>query len=323
MTGPRRVGSIFFGGGTPSLMDVQSVEVLINEARTLYSVSDTVEITLEANPTTLEAKKFQQFRQAGINRLSLGVQSLKDESLQFLGRRYSGGDVRQAMRLARNLYDNVSFDLIYALPGQTVDQWESELDDVLTYKPDHISVYQLTIEEGTPFFDRHAQGEFSVPNEDEAGLLYETTLRILERAGLPAYEISNHAVPGRASKHNLSYWRYEDYAGIGPGAHGRLTQGEIKLATQQERVPQVWLSGVQEQEPLSPETQAIEALMMGLRLTEGVDLSRLARPLETIVDEQALGWLKAQGFLVEERTHLRATREGRQRLNAVLSKLFS
>lgn len=328
-TGPRQLNSIFFGGGTPSLMDVSTVEVLINEAKTLYCVSDAIEITLEANPTTLEVKKFQQFRQAGVNRLSLGVQSLKDSSLQFLGRRYTENDVCQAMKLARGLFSNLSFDLIYALPGQTRAQWEEELKDVLMYKPDHLSAYQLTIEEGTPFFTRHERGEFMIPLEDEAGLLYETTLRVLDKESLPAYEISNHAMPHMESKHNLSYWRYEDYAGIGPGAHGRLTQGEVKLATQQERIPEVWLRSIRDkghgqvsQETLSPETQAIEALMMGLRLVEGVNLERLACPLSTVVDEQILDWLKDQGFLIEEGTRLQATLKGRQRLNAILSRLF-
>lgn len=330
LTGPRQVTSIFFGGGTPSLMDVHNVEAIIHAASSLYPFSEDIEITLEANPTTVEAQKFQQFRQIDINRLSLGVQSLKDDSLAFLGRTYSGNDVRRAIQTARDVFSNLSFDLIYALPNQIVELWEKELRTILEYQPDHLSAYQLTIEEGTPFAQRYETGDFTLPEEEIANHLYESTSRILEEAGFITYEVSNHAKPHRESRHNLSYWRYEDYAGIGPGAHGRLTLNNVKVATQHIKDPKVWLNAVQTQgqgyslqEVLTPETQAMEAILMGLRLSEGVNLKRLACPLSHVAKEHNLEWLLTHGFLTQDGHNLRATPEGRRRLNTVVSHIFS
>jgi putative oxygen-independent coproporphyrinogen III oxidase len=333
-TAGRRVTSIFFGGGTPSLMDPATVAALIERAATRWCLLADAEITLEANPTSVEARTFGRLRQAGVNRLSLGVQALDDRALRFLGRGHDTAEALQALELARRHFQRFSFDLIYARPGQQPAQWRAELERAIALAGDHLSLYQLTIEGGTAFATAHARGDFSLPDEETAGALYEATQAQLESAGLAAYEISNHARPGGESRHNLTYWRYGDYAGIGPGAHGRLTLGDGKAATRQLRAPETWLAAVereghgrQERTLLSRAERREEMLMMGLRLAEGVDRGRFAAaigtPLEQALDGRRLADLIAGGFVSMDDRRLRATPAGRQRLNAVLAALLA
>ena len=244
MTPGRHVTSIFFGGGTPSLMQPQTVERILNHIHKVWPVANDVEITLEANPTSVENKKLQDFKTAGINRVSIGVQSLREHDLKFLGREHSASEAVNAIQIANDLFDRVSFDLIYARPDQKISVWREELQEAVQYVTGHLSLYQLTIEQGTPFYTQHARGEFRIPEQDQAGEFYEVTQEILEKAGLSAYEISNHAVEGQESAHNLTYWRYGDYAGIGPGAHGRLSIDGQKFAARTHRAPDIWLGKV-------------------------------------------------------------------------------
>jgi len=281
MSGPRTVTSIFLGGGTPSLMEPATVSAILEGIARHWHVPDGIEITMEANPSSVEATRFRGYRAAGVNRVSLGVQALNDADLRFLGRLHDVADALKAIRLAREIFPRMSFDLIYARPNQTVEAWEAELEQAISHAVDHLSLYQLTIEEGTPFYGLHKAGKLIVPDGDHSAVLYEATREITARHGMPAYEVSNHARPGAESRHNLTYWRYGDYAGIGPGAHGRLTRGPGKIATATERRPETWLDlvenqghGMVEQEPLGRDEQADELLLMGLRLREGVDLAR-------------------------------------------------
>ncbi|MBC7135474.1 MAG: coproporphyrinogen III oxidase [Oceanibaculum nanhaiense] len=329
----RLVTSIFFGGGTPSLMEPATAAAVIEQIGKRWRLDDGVEITLEANPTSVEAALLAGFRSAGVNRVSLGVQALNDADLKFLGREHSAREALEAVDIAARLFDRFSFDLIYARPGQTVEAWEAELRQALSHAVGHISAYQLTIEEGTPFHLRHARGEFKIPDEDTGAALYEATQAVLEQAGLPAYEISNHARPGEESRHNLAYWRYADYAGIGPGAHGRLSIEGEKLATRQHRAPQIWLERVerdghatQAELPVLPEERLTEMLMMGLRTVEGVPADRFIREtgqeMRGALDAERLDRLVEGGFLIADAVGLRATSEGRQRLNALLPALL-
>ncbi|MDM7945757.1 MAG: radical SAM family heme chaperone HemW [Oceanibaculum nanhaiense] len=329
----RTVSSIFFGGGTPSLMEPATAAAVIEHIGQRWRLDAGVEITLEANPTSVEAALLAGFRSAGVNRVSLGVQALNDADLKFLGREHSAREALEAVDIAARLFDRFSFDLIYARPGQTVEAWEAELRQALSHAVGHISAYQLTIEEGTPFHLRHARGEFKIPDEDTGAALYEATQAVLEQAGLPAYEISNHARPGEESRHNLAYWRYADYAGIGPGAHGRLTLAQGKIATRQHRAPQIWLERVerdghatQAELPVLPEERLTEMLMMGLRTVEGVPADRFLREtgqeMRGALDPVRLERLVTGGFLIADEAGLRATAEGRQRLNALLPALL-
>ena len=236
------VSSIFFGGGTPSLMEPQTVERILNAIAKAWRVPDGIEITLEANPSSVEAERFKGYRAAGVNRVSLGVQSLDDEQLKFLGRLHNVEEAKTAIGLAREIFPRLSFDLIYARPNQTRESWQAELESAIGLAADHLSLYQLTIEQGTPFFDLHKRGKIPVPDADHAANLYELTQAITERHGLPAYEISNHAKPGSESRHNLTYWRSGAWAGIGPGAHGRLDMNDGRRATANERNPEAWLA---------------------------------------------------------------------------------
>jgi putative oxygen-independent coproporphyrinogen III oxidase len=333
-TAGRRLVSIFFGGGTPSLMDPETVAALIARARRHWPAAGEVEITLEANPSSVEAAKFSTLSAAGVNRLSLGVQALDDGALRFLGRAHDSAQALAALDLARRHFPRFSFDLIYARPGQTLAQWLRELERALTLAGDHLSLYQLTIEPGTAFAARAARGELALPDEDAASTLYEATRARLEAAGLGAYEISNHARPGGESRHNLVYWRYGDYLGIGPGAHGRLTLGGERLAMRQLRAPESWLaavetrgSGEEERVALSPSEQAHEMLMMGLRLSEGIERARFQAvtglPLETVIDRRRLDDLVEAGFLALPEGRLVATAAGQQRLNAVTAALLA
>ncbi|PWC51053.1 coproporphyrinogen III oxidase [Azospirillum sp. TSA6c] len=334
LTAGRTVTSIFFGGGTPSLMEPSTVGAIVDRVARRWTVADGLEVTLEANPTSVEADKFRAFRSAGINRISLGIQALDDASLKFLGREHNAAEATGAIELAARIFDRFSFDLIYARPGQTVAAWQAELARALDYAVGHLSVYQLTIEQGTAFYPLHARGDLVLPDEDLAGDLYEATQSQLTAAGLPAYEISNHARPGEESRHNLTYWRYGDYVGIGPGAHGRLTLDGERFATRAHRAPEIWLERVERDghgaaapDPIDRDARGTELLMMGLRLTEGVRLARLTeetgRSLDDFVDPTALSRLIDGGFLTRDATRLVATPEGLQRLNAVLGAILA
>ena len=326
------VTSIFFGGGTPSLMAPETVAAAIAAIESAWGVAPGAEITLEANPTSVEAGRFAAYAQAGINRLSIGVQALDDDALLFLGRGHSAAEARAALALARRHFERTSFDLIYARPGQSVAAWRPELKEALDLAGGHLSLYQLTIEKGTPFYGAWRQGRLVPPGEDLGARLYEVTQELCARAGYPAYEVSNHARPGEACRHNLTYWRYGDYVGVGPGAHGRVRRDGRRLATRRLRAPEAWLAAVEQQghggeadETLAPETQATEMLMMGLRLNEGVSRAgireRLGGELEDFVSPPGLARLLESGHLRWRGDYLQTTPKGRLVLDAVLAEL--
>lgn len=340
-TGPRRVTSLYFGGGTPSLMPPETAAAIIEAVAGAWTLDRGAEITLEANPAAADRTRFAGFAAAGVNRVSVGVQSFDDRELQFLGRNHSAADARQALGLARRYFGRYSFDLIYALPEQTAADWRRQLRGALAEAGDHVSLYQLTIEPGTAFYAQWARGDLAMPGEDTAAGLYEATQDRMDAAGLPAYEISNHARPGAESRHNLAYWRYGDYAGIGPGAHGRLTVGGVRHATRHHRAPEVWLErAARPGDPLAAEQGStvvsgaeavVEAVMMGLRTAEGVPLARLAalgggaegvpEDVWAGLDRRAVARLSEAGLLADDPDRLRATAAGRQRLNAVLAAI--
>ncbi|MDF0695574.1 radical SAM family heme chaperone HemW [Rhizobium sp. MC63] len=329
MSGPKTVTSIFLGGGTPSLMHPETVAAILDGIARYWHVPDGIEITMEANPSSVEAERFRGYRAAGVNRVSLGVQALNDRDLKFLGRLHDVADALKAIRLAREIFPRMSFDLIYARPDQTVAEWESELRQAISYAVDHLSLYQLTIEEGTPFYGLHKSGKLIVPDGEQSAVLYEATQEITACEGMPAYEVSNHARPGAESRHNLTYWRYGDYAGIGPGAHGRLTRGREKIATATERKPEAWLEmverdghGILDEERLGFEEQSDELLLMGLRLREGVDLARWQELSGRELDP------KREEFLLEHKfverignSRLRCTPSGMLILDSVVADL--
>ncbi len=327
----RVVSSIFFGGGTPSLMQPSTAAAILDAIASHWTVQADAEITLEANPSSVEAGRFRGYRSAGVNRVSLGVQALNDPDLRALGRLHSAAEARAAVDIARRTFDRTSFDLIYARPRQTLESWRGELRHALVLADRHLSLYQLTIEDGTPFAGLHAAGKLKVPDPELADALYEATQEMMEAAGLPAYEISNHAAPGEESRHNLVYWRYGEYAGIGPGAHGRLCVDGQHHALVTERQPERWLGHVErdghgliECAPLSSAEQTDEMLLMGLRLTEGIDLARLAAVGGTRPDARTIREL-ADLDLLEMPGHdrLRATARGRFVLNTLVLKLSS
>ena len=329
LTGPRRARSMFFGGGTPSLMPPATVAALIEEADRLWGFESDAEITLEANPTSIEAESFRGYASGGVNRVSMGAQALNDADLKKLGRMHSAAEARAAFDVARAAFARVSFDLIYARQDQTSAQWEAELAEALAMAIDHLSLYQLTIEAGTRFGDLHARGRLrGLPDDDRAADMYAITQSLCEAAGMPAYEISNHARPGAESRHNLVYWRYGDYAGIGPGAHGRITTPEARLATETRRTPTAWLSHVGREghdlrtEPVAPGDQAVEYLMMCLRLVEGADLARHARLAGAAIPEARIAPLEAEGLVARQGDRLRATARGRALLDHVLRELL-
>lgn len=329
LSGPKTVTSIFMGGGTPSLMEPSTVAAILDGIAGAWHVPNGIEVTMEANPSSVEATRFRGYRAAGVNRVSLGVQALNDADLKFLGRLHDVEDALRAIRLAREIFPRMSFDLIYARPKQTVEAWERELKEAMSYAVDHLSLYQLTIEEGTAFFGLHKAGKLIVPDEEHAAVLYEATQEITEREGMPAYEVSNHARPGAESRHNLTYWRYGDYAGIGPGAHGRLTRGRSKIATATEKHPETWLTAVErqrhgmiDQELLDNEAQADELLLMGLRLREGVDLARWQQLSGRDPDPAREQFLLEQGFIERiGNSRLRCTPPGMLILDAVVADL--
>ncbi|TYB77737.1 radical SAM family heme chaperone HemW [Maritimibacter fusiformis] len=329
-TGPRVLNSVYFGGGTPSLMAPEIVETVIETAAKHWTFANDIEITLEANPTSVEAGKFADFRHAGVSRVSLGVQALNDADLRRLGRLHDVATAMTALETARNAFDRVSFDLIYARQDQSLSDWRQELTTALGFSPEHLSLYQLTIESGTAFGDRFRRGKLpGLPDEDLAADMFILTQDICDAAGLPAYEVSNHAVPGQESRHNLIYWHGGDYVGIGPGAHGRLTLDGQRHATTTELSPGKWLSQVSrtgtgelEREALRPRDHAGEYLMMSLRTTEGLDMKRYrdiaGKPINMfdINDLENLGLLQSSG------DRLQATRDGRAVLNAIITRLL-
>ena len=323
----RQLTSIFFGGGTPSLMDPATVAAVIAAARGHWSASDDVEITLEANPSSVEAARFADLAAAGVNRVSLGLQAFDDASLAFLGRAHSGTEGLAALAIAQRHFNRVNFDLIYALPGQDEDAWSATLDRALGLGTRHLSLYQLTIEPGTRFAALHAAGKLEPLNIDRAAALFELTAERTETAGLPAYEISNHARPGEESRHNLTYWRYGDYAGIGPGAHGR----RAGMRTVRHKKPENFLGamarnghGMIEEEQLSPRESADEALVMGLRLAEGIDVAALEERLGAqLIGRRATDRLVASGHLEWNNDRLRTSPAGRLLLDHILGEIAS
>jgi putative oxygen-independent coproporphyrinogen III oxidase len=324
----RPLSSIFFGGGTPSLMMPRTVGELLDKIAALWPVESACEITLEANPSSVESDRFEGYRIAGVNRVSIGVQSLLDEQLRFLGRLHTAAEARHALEVAGRCFERISFDLIYARPGQTEFEWCSELREALALARGHLSLYQLTIEPETAFFDLYRQGKLRTPGADLSADLYTLTQEMCEAAGLPAYEVSNHAAPGQESRHNLTYWRYGDYVGIGPGAHGRLTAGERKYATAAEKAPAAWYakvnvcgSGCEERFELHTRQQAEEAVLMGLRLREGLDLAVLSAKTGFSPALQVIAPLEAEGLLQRDGDWLKTTMRGRLVLNALVEAI--
>ena len=330
VTGPRTISSIFFGGGTPSLMPPSLVADLIDEAARLWVLSEDCEITLEANPSSVETGNFAALAQTGVNRVSLGVQSFHDEVLRRLGRLHDADEARAAIEVAQANFARVSFDLIYARPEQTEAAWEAELRDALTFGTDHLSLYQLTIEPGTRFATDVRRGVLKPLDDDAAATLYDLTAAITTDAGLPPYEISNHARPGSESRHNLTYWRYGDYVGIGPGAHGR--RGGV--ATERHRKPENYLAavdakgdGISLERPLPPRESAEEAVMMGLRLAEGIDpvalAARFGMSVDSLIDGERVALYERQGLLRRDGARLMVTKSGMPLLDALLGELIA
>ena len=325
----RTVSTIFFGGGTPSLMQPSTVAAILDAVGKHWSVDPNVEVTLEANPTSVEATRFRGYRAAGVNRVSLGVQSLDDAALKALGRLHSAREALDAVAIARSMFDRYSFDLIYARPGQTPAMWAEELRLAIAEAAEHLSLYQLTIEPETPFHTLHAAGKLVIPDDDTARALYDTTQEICDGAGLPAYEISNHARPGAECRHNLVYWRTHEYAGIGPGAHGRLDIEGYRHAIATEKRPESWLMRVESlghgnvtDDLLSREERADEFLLMGLRLAEGIDPARFAALAGRSLDPIRIKTLAAQGFVESDgQGCLRVTQAGFPVLDAVVADL--
>ena len=330
LTAGRRLGSIFFGGGTPSLMPPATAAALIQAAQRHWGFADDIEITLEANPSSVEAARFAELAAAGVNRVSLGLQALDDATLHFLGRAHQVDESLSALGAAQRLFDRVSIDLIYARPDQTVEQWEAELARAIGFGTTHMSLYQLTIEPGTRFATDVAKRQWVPLDDDSAADLYAATQAQMGAAGLPAYEISNHAAPGQESRHNLTYWRYQDYVGIGPGAHGRRGG----MATTRHKKPENFLNavsrnghGLQIEDALDAPTQAMEALLMGLRLGEGVDISalssRFAIDSDALIDFAAVDKLRALGFIHRAGDRLSVTLDGFPLLDAILPQIVA
>jgi oxygen-independent coproporphyrinogen-3 oxidase len=334
LVGARSVKSIFFGGGTPSLMSATTVDTVINRLSKRFSIDNDIEITLEANPTSVEAGKFDDFSKAGVNRVSLGIQALNTKDLIALGRKHSLKEAFEAIELSQKYFKRSNFDLIYARMGQSVSDWQKELHQALKIANGHLSLYQLTIEPGTPFYGQLHSGKIIIPNEDTSAEMYDLTNQICESAGYEIYEISNYAKVGQQSKHNLTYWKYLDYIGIGAGAHGRITLAGQTYATMQYKKPETWLKAVQMnghatkvKEKLSQKAMAEEMIMMGLRLTDGIAYTdfknRLGTDIEKFIAIDSLVSLKSQGFVsVKNRDRLRLTEKGRPLLNQILGQIL-
>ena len=329
LTKGRKVSSVFFGGGTPSLMKPQTVQGILDAIAAHWSIENTAEITLEANPTSVEADRFRGYRAAGVNRVSLGVQAMNDADLKALGRLHSAAEAMRAVETAGSIFERISFDLIYARPGQTVWAWKAELEEAISRAGDHLSLYQLTIEPDTMFEKLFEAGKLKVPDADLSRDLWDITQEITQKHGLPAYEISNHARKGQESLHNLIYWRYGEYAGIGPGAHGRLLLPSGRRAQSTEKHPEMWLTSVEtdghglvEDSALTQEEQGDEFLLMGLRLKEGIDLARYAAISNRQINPRQIDDLVGYGYV--ERTSaggLRVTESGFPILDAVVADL--
>ena len=328
-TGARTVTSIFLGGGTPSLMQPQTVGAVLDAIGQHWHVAPDAEVTLEANPTSVEATRFRGYRTAGVNRVSLGVQALDDASLKALGRLHTAREALDAVAIARAVFDRYSFDLIYARPDQTPQMWTAELNQAIGEAAEHLSLYQLTIEPDTPFFGLHAAGKLKTPDEATARALYDVTQEVCARHGLPAYEISNHARAGAECRHNLVYWRGEEYAGVGPGAHGRLDIGGARHAIATDKRPEAWLMrvetdghGVASDDLLNSEERADEFLLMGLRLREGIDPQRYAALSGRLLDPSRIALLRDEGAItVDPDGRLRVTQSGFPLLDAVVADL--
>jgi putative oxygen-independent coproporphyrinogen III oxidase len=325
----RTVSSVFFGGGTPSLMQPSSVQAILDAIGKHWSVASDVEVTLEANPTSVEATRFRGYRSAGVNRVSLGVQALDDGALKELGRLHTVQEALEAVAIARSIFQRYSFDLIYARPRQTLAAWAIELKRAIAEAAEHLSLYQLTVEPGTPFFGLRAAGKLAIPDDDLARDLYDLTQMICAGDGLPAYEISNHARPGAECRHNLIYWRGQDYAGIGPGAHGRLTLGGARYATETDKRPEGWLTRVEANghglivdEKLQPGEVADEFLLMGLRLAEGIEPARFTQLAGRTLDAERISFLREGGAVeTTDDGRLRVTLAGFPLLDAVVADL--
>ncbi|TCK99821.1 oxygen-independent coproporphyrinogen-3 oxidase [Shimia isoporae] len=329
-TAGRVLNTVFFGGGTPSLMDPEMVAAILERVRQLWPTSNDMEITLEANPGSVEAGKFVAFRDGGVNRISMGIQALNDRDLQRLGRIHTVSEAKEAFDIARNAFDRVSFDLIYARQDQTLEDWKSELREALSMAIDHLSLYQLTIEQGTAFGDRYERGKLrGLPEDDLAADMYEVTQEVCAEAGMLPYEVSNYAAEGSESRHNRIYWRYGDYVGIGPGAHARLTLSGQRQAIESWRNPSKWLeaseagTGESLREAISREGQAAELLLMGLRLTEGVSLSRYEALAGQPLEGRRMESLFDLGMIAREGDTLRVLPQGRMVLNSVLAELLA
>lgn len=329
LTKGRILRSVFFGGGTPSLMDPDTVAAILDRVQRTWQTTNDIEITLEANPGSVEAGRFAAYRQGGVNRVSMGIQALNDVDLKRLGRIHTVKEARAAFDVARANFDRISFDLIYARQDQTLAAWKSELTEALSMAVDHLSAYQLTIEAGTAFGDRYARGKLrGLPHDDLAADMFEATQEICDAHGMPAYEVSNHAKPGSESRHNLIYWGYGDYVGIGPGAHGRLTLGGTKYATEARKNPASWLTDVDQgsgdwvKDALSRRDQASELVMMGLRVTTGVTLERFERLNGAPLAVDKIEPLIASGHLVMENQQVRTTLAGRMVLNTLLTEVL-
>ena len=325
----RVLQSVFFGGGTPSLMDPDLVSAILDKIRSSWPQTNDWEVTLEANPGSVEAGRFRAYADAGVNRISMGIQALRDDDLRRLGRLHSVAEAKAAFDVARNAFDRVSFDLIYARQDQSLTAWATELREALSMAVDHLSLYQLTIEDGTAFGDRFAKGGLKgMPDEELSADMYDLTQEICDAAGLPAYEVSNHAAPGMESRHNLIYWRGGDYLGIGPGAHGRLTLGGLRWATEAPRAPGAWLQRVEASQPgearrdkVPDVERALEYLLMGLRLTEGIDLSRYNQIAGEPINSNRINNLLEMKMLARTETGVATTAKGRLVLNAVIREI--
>ncbi len=332
--------SIFFGGGTPSLMEPETTHAVIERVRHHWGKGDwgkdDIEVTLEANPSSVEAGRFKAYADAGVNRISVGIQSLKDDVLKFLGRLHSADEALKALKIAQDNFERVSFDLIYARPQQTLEDWRQELTEALSFSTAHLSLYQLTIEEGTAFYHQFHRGKFTLPDEDEAAALFDVTTELTTLAGLPPYETSNHARPGQESRHNLSYWRGDYYVGIGPGAHGRIPAHShgAAFAHAQVKRPEDWLDRVEgfghgtlELEHIDASDRMVEAIMMGLRLTDGIEVKtledRFGGKVEDIISLEAKDDLIASGHLDADLGRLKLTHKGRPLLNFIIGKLIA
>lgn len=329
LTGGRRADTIFFGGGTPSLMKPETVATVIETIDRLWGLSGDAEVTLEANPTSVEAANFRGYAAAGVNRISMGVQALNDADLRALGRQHSVAEAEAAFAIARDVFDRVSFDLIYARRGQSVAAWADELDRALTMAIDHLSLYQLTIEQGTRFWDLHQRGQLVLPDDTLSAEMYEITQTVTAAAGLPTYEVSNHARPGAESRHNLIYWRGGDYVGIGPGAHGRLQSEDGRVATETIRDPAKWLDAVgvaghaiDQTVAIDPAERAREYALMSMRLTEGMDLTRF-QSMGGRLDQDRVRDLEGMELIKVQDDRIQATSGGRIVLNAVLVEMLN